>query len=59
MMKQLKPSSFPFSILWRAGRRAYLNHNNMSSLDFIGHLFLAFGDLFLDDELREDNDSIR
>ena len=33
--------------------------NNDVISSFIGHLFLAFGDLFLDDELREDDDSIR
>ena len=31
--------------------------NNVIS-DFIGYLFLAFGDLFLDDELRKNNDSV-
>ena len=33
--------------------------NNDVISSFIGHLFLAFGDLFLDDELCEDNDLIR
>ena len=31
--------------------------NNVIS-DFIGYLFLAFGDLFLDDELRKNNDPV-
>ncbi len=31
--------------------------NNVIS-DFIGYLFLVFGDLFLDDELRKNNDSV-
>ena len=31
--------------------------NNVIS-DFIGYLFLIFGDLFLDDELRKNNDSV-
>lgn len=31
--------------------------NNVMS-DFIGYLFLVFGDLFLDDELRKNNDSV-
>ena len=31
--------------------------NNIIS-DFIGHLFLVFGDLFLDDELRKHDDSV-
>lgn len=34
-----------------------LNNDVISS--FVGYLFLAFGDLFLDDELCEDNDLIR
>ena len=33
------------------------SNNNVIS-DFIGHLFLIFGDLFLDDELRKNNDSV-
>lgn len=33
------------------------SNNNVIS-DFIGHLFLTFGDSFLDDELRKKNDSV-
>ena len=33
------------------------SNNNVIS-DFIGHLFLVFGDLFLDDELRKHGDSV-
>ena len=56
-MKQLKPNLFPFLISCQAGRRVSRNRITMLS-SFIGHLFLVFGDLFFDDELRKHGDSV-
>ena len=40
------------------GTSGILQSDNNVISDFIGYLFLVFGDLFLDDELRKNNDSV-
>lgn len=47
-----------FDFIARGASGIPQSDNNIIS-DFIGHLFLVFGDLFLDEEIRQHNDSIK
>ena len=47
-----------FDFIARGASGIPQSDNNIIS-DFIGHLFLVFGDLFLDEEIRQHNDSVK